>query len=158
MKPLIQTPYEVRRYQREATSWIGTPFVIRSAVKNHGVDCVRLVSSVLVAVGHGADYSTLPPYVAREGHSAAESKLLRWIESAGVWFQRVENGTPEWETWLPGDVVAMRIGAVAHHAMLVFEGSRFIHSAEGRKVEFGSAADRTYRSRIVAVFRPMAQS
>ncbi len=163
MKPLIATDYEIRRFHREALSWVGTPFAIRSAVKGAGVDCVRFCAQVLTNVGHGCDYSNLPHYVSRSGHALVESRLIGWIENEGrEWFQPV--GAVNDIEFLqrissmrlaPGDVLTIRIGAVAHHAGIVFKDLRFLHAMEGGKVEFADLRDPTYGQRLVAAFRPI---
>ena len=130
-----------------ARSWIGTPYVHQSAVKDAGCDCLGLLRGIWREL-HGREPESVPAYT------------MDWSEPQGeerLWAAAARHLRPKPVTQdAPGDVLLfrMRQGAVAKHLgvqALTGTSPSFVHAYAGRGV-VESPLSRPWARRIVARF------
>ena len=156
MKPFFSTPERLALLEREATSWIGTPFVPHACIKGAGADCVNPPGKTLVVCGHLKDF-TLPRYSMDGGKHNAESQLNKYLDGhtqfACVW----RRGEPR-VTASPGDIFTLKSAVgnrSAHHAGLVYKPGQVIHCLFQRKIVSWSIADPVLQRLLDAIYRPI---
>lgn len=108
--------FQCPRFQDVLDSWVGTPYVLGSAAKKQGVDCVRFVCSVLDEM-YGTrriPENRLPSDLSLHDKIGALS-AMKQIISAYKPNQHVEDFI-----WEPGDIVVVGApNAGPGHAMIV---------------------------------------
>jgi NlpC/P60 family putative phage cell wall peptidase len=119
--------------EREARSWLGTPFVDGASVKGAGCDCIGLME----ALGRSAGLP-VPERAARSLEDGLGAVLIR--QPAGTAAQ-------------PGDVIllARERGGPPQHAALVTGAGTLIHAHWSQGVVENSYG-RWFEERTVAVF------
>lgn len=149
MKPYFESEERQAQLIYHAGLWLGTPFRPHASVMGAGVDCVRLVASVLTATGFLRE-AEFPVYSMDGGKHQDNSQLTAWLETHGG-FQKVDDVHVR-----TGDVLCFRLlGRSAHHAGLTLCPPQFVHCLFRRKVVAATLADPTWKKALEAVYRPM---
>lgn len=104
----------------EARAWLGTPYVWRAAVRGQGVDCAKLVWTVL----NRFYYMPVMPEQYHEGDVMSES-YTRVIDL--MLAVAAETRSPE-----PGDIVLFKFARSWVHCGIVSKSGHMIH-AYGRR-------------------------
>jgi len=113
---------------REAKAWEGTPFRPYSAVKGKGVDCVRLVGTVLADLGAipPVDWRRYPKYTMDWGSHHDSSLLEEAIAALQLRYLRIDPGEPT----RPGDVLCFSPGRSVHHLGIYLGRNCMLHSLQ----------------------------
>lgn len=151
MTPYFQAQEKQDALLREASEWVGTPFMAGGRQKGHGVDCMALIGEIYRAT---SVFSTFAPshYPTRamfgviwprfEAEIAQREALVQvWDKQSGSLYQP-----------LIGDFMVFRLGGL--HGGLMLDGSRFIHAKPKRGADLSSITDPTYQRMLFRVYRP----
>ncbi|BAE49280.1 hydrolase [Paramagnetospirillum magneticum] len=115
--------------QREAKTWLRTPYHPRQQVKGAGVDCAMLPAAVYHSAG-------LIPKIAVEYYPQDwhlhqdEERYLKIVET----FATRMEGPPN-----PGDFAIWKVGRCWAHGAIVMGWPRIIHAVMGQGVVWGDA-------------------
>lgn len=146
-------------FEREAMSWLGTPYRHCTAVKGRGADCTLWIGSCWVAVGilKKLSYHYYPKdwYVHRVDERILEGLYSHFREHAVEGFS-IKRYTPE-EQPKRGDVLSLSINCaerVSNHAALYLGGDKVLHAAPRQGVIVGPFGH-WLQPRITNVFRIM---
>jgi cell wall-associated NlpC family hydrolase len=119
--PLLQEYQQRQAVQKEAHSWIGTPFHDNAAIKGVGVDCGRFLVQVYQTVGISvpnlSDLAQFPT-----GWFLHKDRE-RYLEIIAKYTRQVEY--PQ-----PGDIVMFTIGRALAHSGIVLEYPTIIHALQ----------------------------
>lgn len=149
MKPFFNTPQRIAALDKEARTWLGTPFVPRAMIKGAGADCVHLVAGIYLAVGFLKSFES-GKYALDEGN-AKNSKLAAWFVGREDFVGVQALACP-----LPGDSLLFKLGGrVEFHAGLMLDHGDFVHVLPGRVTIVSNLRESFYRRRIVSIHRPM---
>lgn len=115
----------------QVKTWLGTPFVVKGAVKGAGVDCGSLLIVCYAAAG------VLVPSLDGLGHfplgwnmNTQEERYLNIVKGFAK-----EVAAPE-----PGDIAMFKIGPVYAHSAVVVEWPLVIHTMARSRVEYTDAS------------------
>lgn len=139
----------------ESRSWLGTPFHMRSHAKGEsgGVDCVGLVQDIFYALGVIPDMYTLPEYAIdwhkHNDHSMLEDFInINYADS----FLVIEPDEPV----CVGDLLGIiPRGRCIHHAGIVHQEGRFIHTMVGKGVIESNQNESSSGFELGKIFRPI---
>ena len=111
-------PDRVAALQAACTSWAGTPFRERGAVKGPlgGVACASFLGAVFLEIGAIPAAIAIPPYTINHAEHSEESIFRTWFESPAA-RERVRP-VDEAEAHLDGDIVFPVVGRCEHHVAL----------------------------------------
>lgn len=129
MTPYFNSDHKLERLDREARTWLGTPFFAHSCAKGRtgGVDCVHLVQDILVACG-AMERQVLPSFPMDWADHRSESVVLG-VFTRDAYFAEHFEALPYPETpERPGDILCFKVGACVHHIGLMLPGGHFIHA------------------------------
>ncbi|MBA2585693.1 MAG: hypothetical protein H0U99_04340 [Chthoniobacterales bacterium] len=152
------------RLQREAESWIGTPFREFSKAKGAagGVDCVGLCEEILRVAG-AVDRFTFPRTSADyQGHAFGD-RLLQWMRGeiddpqSKVLKKRFVEFGPKDHTYMPGDLLVLRHFELFHLPIIIDERRHFVNALPRLGVVRGTIQDSSYNAHLVAIFRAKAK-
>lgn len=109
-------PDRVAALHEACSSWAGTPFRARSAVKGEfgGVDCASFIGAAFLDCGAVGLVVSVPPYTINHAEHSEESMFRTWFESPAA-RERVRL-VDEDEPHLDGDIVFPVVGRCEHHA------------------------------------------
>lgn len=149
-------PQARERLAHHALKWVGTPFVPHAAILGAGVDCVNLCAQIYMACGFIEGF-TPPTYSMDGGKHNAESQLTAWLDRDGrFWKLEAEaRGDARPTNYQPGDLLCFTTGRSAHHTGIVVHDVHFVHCLFSRRVIVSTLADKTFRRRLTAVYRPI---
>ncbi len=161
MTPFFNTPDRIAALDREAKTWLGTPFFAHSCAKgpDGGVDCVHLVQDILTACG-AMERQVLPSFPMDWGDHRSESAVLG-VFTGDRYFVEHFVALPFPETPAePGDILCFKTGACVHHIGLTLSGGHFIHALkpEGATVlplDVAFAGQKIL-GKIVRLYRPVS--
>jgi len=134
----------------ELESWAGTPFMPGAAVKGGGVDCVRFVHEVYVAVGAITPAAFPSDYVVRGGGRAMLEILEARIASVPQ-LERVWHRGGEAVPICRGDMMLGSTGDAWHHLAIVARPPVMWHCL--KKVGQGNIHDPALARRLWSVYR-----
>ena len=147
--PYFNAPDKIFVLEKEALTWIGTPFADHAAVKRGGVDCVHLIAMIYVATGFMKNF--IPPkYALGEGNHRRESKLLEWFKGRPDFSQHDGAEAP-----FAGDTLCFNMGLSEYHVGLMLQNGRFLHAFPKRLVMQSNLRESFYTKRITTIFRPL---
>jgi len=149
MKPFFKNLDRIRQLQREAESWIGTPFVPFQGIKRGGCDCVHLVYQL--ASASGFPHELKPPRYTLDATSHRDDSMLDDYLAAIPGCVRLAEVTP----LITGDLVTFVMGRAPHHLAMMVKPPVFIHSMRGLGTAYGQINDPTYAKRMSAAYRLM---
>jgi cell wall-associated NlpC family hydrolase len=86
------------------------------------------------------------------GEHRGTSQVLEWLDACPR-FARVQLPAPP--AFAVGDLLAFRLGRVAHHVGLVTGRHTFIHAMRNYGVIESRLDDPTFAKRFVALYRPV---
>lgn len=130
---------------REASNWLGTPYVHQASCRDVGTDCLGLIRGVYAELYGAAP--TPPPYELLPAHGEGEVIL----EAATYYLNLLEDINPD--NLRPGDVLLFRMCASfpARH-LAILNPPHIIHAVENHRVQ-QTYLGRWWRRRLVAAFR-----
>lgn len=156
MKPFFDSTEKIAALEREAETWIGTPFMANSAAKgiNGGVACHRLPTSIYIAVG--ALPSDFPVVIGSPtGTRHSKISVMEPFLNERPEFECVDFPT---EPLRSGDLLGFQIFRCVDHLGVLITGPRFgkfIDVLVHKHVAFNSLGDPTYAARLKRVWRPV---
>ena len=149
-RSFVQSESNRQRLLTIMESWLGTPFHAHAGIKSVGVDCVHLAAEIYKEARLLGE-CRFPAYAIDAGQHREDSMLLQWLDESPS-FERIEEGREV------GDLFCFRFGRSAHHLGICAGGAKFIHALLRRSVRFSSLDDPTYGRRLVATYRPVADT
>jgi cell wall-associated NlpC family hydrolase len=134
--------------------WTGTPFRAHTAIPGPlgGVDCIHFVHAVLSECGAAADQSLPANYNIASGHHTTRPDIYLWLAQAtapGLALVFV----PPLGRLIPGDILAIQAGLVAHHLALCTGDGQCVHAADGIGVISHDAEHHTFLQRVLFAAR-----
>lgn len=113
---------------REALSWLGTPFAPYGATKGRGVDCIRLMATLLEQAGAvpPIDWEQFPLYTLDWSAHHTRPILEEAIAYLKLDYIRIDTMT----ALQPGDVMAFAPGKVVYHLGLYVGRRSFVHAMQ----------------------------
>jgi len=141
MRPYFRTLDRVRELEREASEWIGTPWLPGSCLKHHGTDCGHFAAG-LYAGCNAHPLFTIPRIISFT--SRQTESLVIWLSSFER-LRRVDNRHLN-----PGDLLIFR-GTHVHMAV-VLTNDQIVHALSHGGVQYGSAKDPTLMGHLFAIF------
>jgi cell wall-associated NlpC family hydrolase len=151
MKPFYSEIERKQALQKEASEWIGTPFVPNGMSKGFGVSCQTLAGMIYKNTGFLPTDFKIPTGPMNWHHS--ESLFDKFVATLSMKFELVEDIN----TFQVGDFLGFKMGEIIHHCGVVIMGDVFIHVFEKLRMKtmMSSLRDPTYRSRLSKVWRPI---
>ena len=133
---------------KEAFSWVGTPFHGRARVKGSGVDCVHLAAAIYGACGF-LPALEFPHYSMDGGSHLTTSEVFKFVIDTGK-FEQTDAAL------MPGDLLGFKMGNVVHHVgVCVINPQMFIHAYKGAGTIISWITDPTWKTRLLHVYRPI---
>jgi cell wall-associated NlpC family hydrolase len=103
-----------------AEGLVGTRFRLHGRHREHGLDCLGVITAALREIGLPGDFPT--------DYAWRNSNPKRAMELAGRWnFVAVQGA------FRPGDVVLLRMGAAALHFAIAVTDGAFVHAHAGQR-------------------------
>lgn len=161
MTPFFNSSDRIATLDREARTWLGTPFFPHSCAKGvgGGVDCVHLVQDILVACG-AMERQALPSFPMDWADHRSESVVLG-VFTQDRYFAEHFVALPFPETPAqPGDILCFKVGACVHHIGLMLPGQHFIHALKPEGATIlpldVALAGQKLLGKIVRLYRPIS--
>lgn len=138
--PFFSVSSNKSRLKEVSSSWVGTPFHSRSAVKGGGIDCVSLVFEICVELGVvQRDQFMIPHGLTNWNKHNNHSLLDQFFRSdrvKGLLKRKdVEDGI------MIGDLVPLKTDKSVHHLAMAIDEDHLIHCHRKKGVMTVSIAD-----------------
>lgn len=160
MIPYFNSDHKLETLDRQARSWLGTPFFPHSCAKGRdgGVDCVHLVQDILVACG-AMERQVLPSFPMDWADHRSESVVLG-VFTRDAYFAEHFTALAVPEHYpTPGDILCFKMGACVHHIGLMLPGGEFIHALKPEGATIlpldVALAGQKLLGKIVRLYRPV---
>ena len=152
----FNTSERIAALQQAAASWDGTPFAPSSAVKGRdgGVCCHRLAIGVVADAGFPVTQVEIPDGVLNRATHHAGSIIADWLRLHPDRFQEIAE--PSSDKVLPGDILLIKLGLGAHHAGVVIDAHRMIHSWQQQGAHIIRYDTGKFSERVAHIFRPIS--
>lgn len=136
------------RLDREARSWLGTPFRANSAIKGPqgGVSCHLYVAKVFEAVG--AVPAEAWPKGSPDRSLAQRTSLVEPFLDSREEFVDVTG-----QDLLPGDLLGFKIGGATHHLAILLRDREIVHAIRHHGVVVGHLDDPMWARRLTRAWR-----
>jgi len=152
--PFFRTDDRRAALHAEATRWMGTPFFANAAILGQGVDCVRLVHEIYVAIG-ACPPLALPDYKLDHAKHSTHTQLLRFLLDTDGLRGRLAMVPPLPDKLQPGDLVGLQSGRIDHHLALVDLHGEAIHAVEDYGVIRTPLTEEKFAPRMLYALRLM---
>lgn len=140
-RPYFCSPLRVAALDAAASAWLGTPYVVSGAVRDHGASCHRLAGAILTDAG----FPVTPPEKGAIRLREFTAAMREWLDNSDS-FKRVEGELQ------PGDVLLCEYG-IGHIGLVVSNGLA-VQVLRNAPTHLVSLADPNVRERILAAYRP----
>lgn len=156
MRPWFESPVRQQLLWEEQQRWLGTPFFPHAESLGHGVDCVRLVRAIFVAL-QAIPQLALPAYTLDHAKHSTRTQLLQFLLTDPALAGRFVMVPTSGER-MAGDLVGIRSGRVDHHLAMATPYDEVVHAVEDHGVIRTPLNDHKLIARTLYVLRLMEES
>jgi cell wall-associated NlpC family hydrolase len=138
---------------REASRWLGTPWLPNSAEPGRGVSCHNLPRTILINLG--ALPQDFPPIVGVPQRGEKVSRMIAYVDGCKEFSPvslEVTRVNPEPQLQ-PGDLLGIRIYRCVDHLALYLGRNQFIHVLMHKHVSFDNINVPPWKQRIERAWR-----
>lgn len=151
MRPWFERSLRQEFLWAEQQRWLGTPFFPHAESIGHGVDCVRLVHALYVAID-AIPRLDLPSYALDHAKHSTRTQLLQFLLSHPALAGRLLMVPPSGKR-MAGDLIGLQSGRVDHHLAIVTPYDEAVHAVEDHGVIRTPLNDRKFIARTLYVLR-----
>lgn len=154
IRPFFHSKERQELLEREARTWLGTPYFAHAASKGHGVGCVNLIQELWIAAGAIARFA-LPAYQIDYAHHSTQTQLLRFLMDHEALRGRLLFVPVNTKRRVPGDLFGLRSGNLDHHLACAIMWGKVIHAVDEHGVIVQDETDEKFSDRVLYSLRLM---